>query len=96
MKKLLFKRKHCLKPKNRNHYTYIKDRAIKKFLLQHMRPQNIDFSQVKNCFLLQMENEENIFEKLFPDMAKQTNEVNTKLNDNSSLFRCPNIFEKKF
>ncbi len=35
----------------KNNKKFIKDKGIKKFLLQHLIPQEIDFAQVKNCLL---------------------------------------------
>ena len=41
---------------SKNNKKFIKDVGIKKFLLQHLTPQEIDFGKVKNCIL------NNIFE----------------------------------
>ena len=52
MKKIKFKKKLRLKSKkSKRRFKYIKDKAIKLFLLQHLTPVNIDFSKVKNCLL---------------------------------------------
>lgn len=66
MKKIIFKKRFRLRPKNsEKKIRYIKDKAVKNFLLQHLKPVDIDFSQVKSCLLFQMQ-EESLFDKIFP------------------------------
>ena len=89
MKRLLFKKHLCLKPKQfKRRIKYVKDRAIKNFLLQHLTPVKIDFSKVKNCLLNQLIKDENAIDKLFPEFNEAKNETNSQLKNNLSNFKC--------
>ena len=89
MKRLLFKRHLCLKPKHfKRPFRYVKDPAIKNFLLQHLTPVKIDFSKVKNCFLNKLTKDENAIEKLFPELNEAKSETNLQLKNNLSNFKC--------
>ena len=77
MKHLLFKKHLCLKPKQfKRRIRYVKDRAIKNFILQHLNPVKIDFFKVKNCLLNQLTKDENAIEKLFPELNEAKSETN--------------------
>ena len=89
MKRLLFKKHLCLKPKHfKRPIRYMKDRAIKNFLLQHLTPVKIDFSKVKNCLLNKLTKDENTIEKLFPELNEAKSETNLQLKNNLSNFKC--------
>ena len=89
MKRFLFKRHLCLKPKHfKRPIRYVKDPAIKNFLLQHLTPVKIDFSKVKNCFLNKLTKDENAIEKLFPELNEAKNETNSQSKNNLSNFKC--------
>ena len=91
MKKLLFKKRLGSRQNNMNHRNgYIKDKSVKYFILQHLKPSPIDFSKLKTCVLMRMASEENMEENPFPQHLEQVNGINP--NHVSSLFRCPNIF----
>ena len=85
MKRIIFKNRLSTKPKkSRRRVRYIKDRAIINFLLEHLTPVKIEFSNVKNCLLNRLLNEENIFEKIFPEndgSNSETNLFNVKCNN---------------
>ena len=77
MKHLLFKKHLCLKPKQfKRRIRYVKDRAIKNFILQHLNPVKIDFAKVKNCLLNKLTKDENAIEKLFPELNEAKSETN--------------------
>ena len=83
MKRLLFKKHLSLKPKHfKRPIRYMKERAIKNFLLQHLTPVKIDFSKVKNCLLNKLTKDENAIEKLFPELNEAKSETNL------SNFKC--------
>ena len=85
MKKIIFKRRFRLRPKSSNkNIRYIKDKAVKNFLLQHLKPIDIDFSQVKSCLLFQME-EECLFDKIFPSIRNKNKRTNEQLNNNGNI-----------
>ena len=87
MKKIIFKKSLGFKPNNpKRNIKYIKDKSVRQFLIQHLRPINIDFSQVKSCLLFQMANEENAIDILFPANTKRNNTINSQLNINRTLF----------
>ena len=89
MKRLLFKKHLCLKPKHfKRPIRYMKDRAIKNFLLQHLNPVKIDFSKVKNCLLNQLTKDENAIEKLFPELNEAKNETNSQSKNKLTNFKC--------
>ena len=89
MKRLLFKRHLCLKPKHfKRPIRYLKDPAIKNFLLQHLTPVKIDFSKVKNCFLNKLTKDENAIEKLFPELKEAKNETNSQSKNKLTNFKC--------
>ena len=91
MKKLLFKKRLGSRPNNLNNRNgYIKDKSVKYFILQHLKPSPIDFSKIKNCIFFRMASEENMEENPFPQHSEQVNGINP--NNVSSLFRYPNIF----
>ena len=93
MKKLVFKKHLCLKSKqSKRHIRYIKDKAIKNFLLQHLTPVKIDFSKMKNCLLNQIIKEESIMDKIFPEIKETNSETNMQLKNSLSNFKC----NKKF
>lgn len=74
MKKIIFKKQFRLRPKkSEKNIRYIKDKAVKNFLLQHLKPIDIDFSQVKSCLLFQMQ-EESLLDKFFPTIGNKTKE----------------------
>lgn len=77
MKRIVFKRGHCLKPKqSKRRIRYIKDKAVKKFLLQHMTPVKIDFSKLENCLLNRIFKDDNIVDKVFPKPKEAKSEIN--------------------
>ena len=89
MKRLLFKKHLSLKPKHfKRPIRYMKDRAIKNFLLQHLTPVKIDFSKVKNCFLNKLTKDENAIEKLFPELNGAKNETNSQSKNKLTNFKC--------
>ena len=93
MKRLLFKKHLCLKPKHfKRPIRYMKDRAIKNFLLQHLTPVKIDFSKVKNCLLNKLTKDENAIEKLFPELNEAKNETNSQSKNKLTNFKCSFIF----
>ena len=88
MKRLLFKRHLCLKAKHfKRPIRYLKDPAIKNFLLQHLTPVKIDFSKVKNCFLNKLTKDENAIEKLF-ELNEAKNETNSQSKNKLTNFKC--------
>ena len=93
MAKLLFKKHLCLKPKQpKRRVKYIKDKAIKNFLLQHMKPVKLDFSKLDNCLLNRLSREENIFQTLFPEINETNDETNSQVVYNLSAFKCKSNF----
>ena len=88
MKRLLFKRHLCLKMgRSRRRIRYVNDKAIKNFLLQHLRPVKLDFSKVDNCLLNRLARGENIFNKIFPDLNETKSEINLQLINNLSNYK---------
>ena len=70
MKKRLIRRKTLFKSKKvkndkKYKYKYIKDKAIKNFILQHTKKPNIDFSKIKIPYFLEFSNDEESSNKLF-------------------------------
>ena len=89
MKRLLFKRHLCLKPKHfKRPIRYVKDPAIKNFLLQHLTPVKIDFSKVKNCFLNKLTKDENAIEKLFHELKETKKEINSQSKNKLTNIKC--------
>lgn len=89
MKKLVFKKRLCLKSKqSKRRIRYIKDKAIKNFLLQHLTPVKIDFSKMENCLLNQIIKDESIMDKIFPEIKETNSETNMQLKNKLSLFKC--------
>ena len=93
MAKILFKKHLCLKPKQpKRHIKYIKDRAIKHFLLQHMKPVKLNFPKLNNCLLNKLSRDENIFEKMFSEINEANDEAKSQIVYNLSKFKCKSNF----
>ena len=71
----------------KNNKKFIKDKNIKNFLLQHLKPQKIDFDQVKNCIL------NNIYED--DDIIRNNKGLNTFPAITTSILNDLGIFESK-
>ena len=56
--KKIFKKRLYVKRKSKSNSRYIKDEAIKNFLIEHLTPKKIDFSKIKDCLLFKMLNDE--------------------------------------
>jgi len=89
----LFKKLLCLKPKQpKRHVRYIKDKAIKHFLLQHMKPVKLNFPKLDNCLLNRLSRDESNIENLFPEINEPKDETNSQIVNNLSKFKCKSNF----
>jgi hypothetical protein len=97
MKRIIFKNRLSTKPKkSRRRVRYIKDRAIRNFLLEHLTPVKIDFSKIHNCLLNQLSKDENAFEKIFPEISDSEGKANSKSTNELTHFECRINFEEKW
>ena len=87
MKKKLFIKNLIIK--NTKRKKYIKDKALNKFLFQHLVPKKLDFTKIQNCLLNRLANEENILEGI--STLNEISEIgrDTVPENNMPLFLFP-------
>jgi hypothetical protein len=81
IRKIFIKRKHK--------FSYIRNKALNNFLLQHLIPKKIDFSKIQNCLLNRLATDEKFFEDKFSQNEVSENEGINFNENNISLFNFP-------
>ena len=81
IRKIFIKRKHK--------FSYIRNKALNNFLLQHLIPKKIDFSKIQNCLLNRLATDEKFFEDKFSQNEVSENEGINFHENNISLFNFP-------